>query len=335
MITLGYLDFSKNSLNSDPKDCLWNAMGSAHSYHLISEVKISNAIFDNLTGRYIDDTDYFDFSNGDPIDFNFSYDVIFKANFEGDFSAGSMKFVDTNSIGINIKRRIKNSNLPYELIYTHPFEDDQADDQDDFIRIFFSDQTARANTEYEYYPFPIIVDRDGTVYEQSYVDLSGEAPSIIPQLDGIAICGEDTIYHTFIEDDVVAQRNKPSSVVVPVGGRKTPYVITNGDISYYSGTAKGLFGVQNECIITPGDYKLRSTIMDFLHRGEAYLLKKGNGEMWLVKTTGEAITEDHSQHPDKAILSFDWTEVGDCDSLTDLAIHGIISPVYELDSLAR
>lgn len=332
MILMGYIDFP--DVASESRTCtddLWCVSNVFPACHEITAVRVQNGIFDALCGRTDDTIDFLSGATGtgdenDPINFTFDQYTILQAFFEGNLSAGSFKFDSQAVCAINVKRRKERD---YELIYTYVPVLDGSGNQ--IFNFAFEDNTVRANTVYSYAIFPVVND-DGHVYEQSYIQAGGADSSIMVNFDGIIISDSDFTYSTFIETGIQASRAKPASVVT-AQGRKYPFVISNGDINYSTMEVRGLFIDHEGCELNfENAPQYRAEFYDFLLNGKPKLLRKDNGEAWLVKVSSEQIAEDNSDHPDKVISSFTATEIANCDSLESLQKHGLLQNIYDLES---
>lgn len=237
-----------------------------------------------------------------------NYDTILHALFQGDLHAGNVHYTAEEVTCVRIKRRQTNT---FEWITLYEVPIHIADD----FKFERFDRYARSNVEYEYALVPVIDRIEGNL----------NVNTVFSEFDGIFICEKDLLFHTTMNVDIQAKKNRPAATIATIN-RRYPFVISNGNNNYYSGTASGTFMnvLDNQfCLYDyQNGWKYRSDMMEFLCNGRPKILKYDDGRMWLVQVVGTP-TENTGQHETMPITSFDWTEIEDCESSHALFISGL------------
>jgi hypothetical protein len=183
----------------------------------------------------------------------------------------------------------------------------------------FYDRTPRSNTIYEYAVTNVFGSAEGS-YTINKIKTSFE---------GLILTEKDRYFPAMLETRLNEQRqNKPTSVV-PVIGRKYPYVIANGLVNYKSGNISAIFVRLDEskCEWDFDDsWEYREEVNAFLYDGLPKLIKNYDGRMWLASVSGSEIQESMWNNNEAVVAtSFDWTEVGNCDDGHDLYEAGLVN----------
>jgi hypothetical protein len=238
------------------------------------------------------------------------YDSVLRAKFEGDLHAGNAKFIVDNTDALRVKRRIK-GRFDWITLFEVP-----VNSVEDFSFEKF-DYAARSNTEYEY----ALAAALGGV-ESAYA-----SDAIKTDFDGLFVMGNGEFYVARIEVKFNnQQQNKPAAAVATIG-RKYPFVISNGEPNYRSGSVSAIFAELDDsgCKYDFEDsWKYRERLDNFLYNGDPKLLKYNDGRMRLISVSGDSVKESDWNGVDEvAVTSFDWTEIGDCDDGRDLYINGL------------
>lgn len=301
---------------------IWNVPTVVLSSINVNTIKILNSIFYTVYGKFFEEDGVHTISPEEEFDEN----TIIKALFYGNLSAGSFNFNSGEILGINVKRRYQDE---YQLIYTYKTLYDE--DGNDIYAFSFEDNTVRLGESYSYAMFPIFVDSDGQPYEQDYIPDGGESQSFSVDYLGAIISDGTQSYSSYMNIEVKRNKNKPVSVYT-AQGKKYPYIISNGNINYSSGTLSGVFVLSENC---EPDFEnartYREDFYSFLYNGSPKLLRFYDGSMWLIQISSETITEDNSEHPNLVSVSFEWTEIDDCDNLQILSDYGIVNSSYFID----
>jgi hypothetical protein len=274
----------------------------------INNVLIQNGIFTDL---FMTKNTTYTYSLS--IDGTWDFDTVMYAKFDGNLHAGNIEFVANQVSMLRIKRR-KQGTYDWTTLYEVPI---LTTDDFNFERF---DNFARSGTKYEYAVIPII----GGIESGLIIN------SVESNFEGLFIIEKDRAFGTELEVDVSADKNAPYSIVNTIN-RKYPYYVKNGNNNYYSGTATGLFieKVNGDYEVNPQyDWERSHSIMEFLSDGQAKILKNDDGRMWMVGIIGNP-SERSEEIQNKKIISFDWVEIGDCESGHELYNNGFIDVDYE------
>ncbi len=276
---------------------------------------------------YRDDVDYVEVKNGiiddlyltanitdsytTSIPTIWDYDTILHAQFNGNLFAGNSDFTVETTSHLRVKRR-KKGTYKWTTLFEIPVNKKE---DFSFTRI---DKYARGKTNYEYSIVPVLNNTEGN-YNISNIETLFE---------GIFIVDANKIYHSkYNIEHINPKRQKPSTVVVPID-RQYPFVVSNGEVNYYSGEIKATFIEES----TSGDdtvlnferaWEYRDGFKDWLLNGIPKIIKYDDGRMWLVMITGD-IDEESEGHWDNVKTTFGFTEIGDCESNNDLYHNGLI-----------
>jgi hypothetical protein len=242
------------------------------------------------------------------------YDTILNAPFNGNLNAGNVDFVIEQISAVRIRRREVGS-YNWMTLYEIPINVES-----DFNFELF-DYFAKSNTTYEYAIVPII----------SGVEGNYNTNTVTSEFNGIFICEKDRAYSTDLEAYIdTVQRNQQVVNIEPIG-RKYPYVIKNGLTNYDSGTVKGFFVEIDPVtcqIKTMEGFAYRKEFNDFLVNGQPKILKDYSGRMFLISVVDKP-NNNINGHRNFIITSFNWVEIGDYESSTDLFNAGLIDQDYD------
>lgn len=271
-------------------------------------VQLSNAIFDHFTLTH--DTSK-PFSTTIPTEWEKG--MILNAPFTGNTNAGNLKLNIAGLDNIKIMRRIVGTS---EWLYLTSIDINHSADKLDFA---YSDTLAANNTEYEYAFVPVVYGKD-----QEYI-----TNSIVTKFNGVFIGDAETTYRFLYDVEFGSQaRNSPTGTFEPMG-RKYPVIVSNGILSYETGSVSGL--VMNDDYDETGviDPKAiiakRKALEDFLAKHTPKILKDWNGNIWLCMITGKIDTvfmQGSSMRIPK--LSAEWAEIGDANNADDLVSSGLL-----------
>lgn len=237
------------------------------------------------------------------------YYTIMHALFNGTLLAGNIDFYVDNVDFFRIKRR-KRGDLKWVTL--HEFEAISSDD----LNIDYIDKTPRSHEHYSYSITPVINGSEAGLYSND----------IYTDFEGLAICDAETVYSTDLNVRIAQTRNKVTSVV-PTLNRKYPYVISNGMSNYDSGSVAALFAKYNATEDDwdfDGAHEFRDSLKAFLYNGSPKILKHADGRMWLMLVSSSQISEIENGHAYNIQTSFEFAEIGDCDSEDDLRANGLI-----------
>lgn len=271
----------------------------------IVNTKLKNGIYDHLL--ITQDTSVP--TNDERFPEEWQYATVLDADFNGNLSAGNMGYTEHAITAIRVKRRRKGT-FDWKTYYEIPIG--SADD----LVFERHDRYVANHVEYEYALVPVVDGMEGMIKKNS----------IVVDFNGMYILDAVDQYRTELDiDKGTITRNKARSVVEPLGGSKYPFVVSNGDCDYYSGSIEAMFlpFSANRDYTKDGAYDYREKIMAFLNNDRTKILKFDDGRMWMIGVSGAP--QDSNEEPDGVVhTSFDWTEIGDCESTTDLYDAGFI-----------
>ena len=151
------------------------------------------------------------------------------------------------------------------------------------------------------------------------------------ELSGIVKCVSGAVTISDIEGSYSAvgnitkhpiNRNDRGSVLEAMDA-KFPYHIINGSPDYDSGTVDGLFAPVEECEIVTDNADYADALRAWLNNGRAKLLTYYTGEAWIVAVSGVSTTDP--DNCDVYNTSFNWTQIGDADDLSDYSRLGLVT----------
>ena len=106
---------------------------------------------------------------------------------------------------------------------------------------------------------------------------------------------------------------------------KYPYVVSNANTDYESGQFSMMFMPKDSDgeYTTENDYIYREDIKAFLNDGKPKIMKLSDGRIWMIATT-DGLTEDNGEVEHYVHHSFNWVEIGDPESSSDLYNNNFI-----------
>lgn len=269
----------------------------------IKVVKLQNGIFDDL---YITKNVNMKYTN--QIQSEWDFDTILYAKFENNLLAGNVNFAIEQVDSVVIKRQVVGTGN-WITLFQIPI---QSIEDFNFSRL---DKYARSNIEYEYALIPVLNGSEGEM----------NINSIFSEFDGVFIMEKDITYGTIIDISMSTSKNRPSSTVNTIDS-KYPYVVTNGNNNYYSGTTSAVFirATTNTYDWNFYDsWQYREDLMDFLCNGKPKLLKHFDGRMYIIAIVDNP-TQDESTSNFYPVTSFNWVEIGNAESSQDLYDNNLI-----------
>jgi len=293
MIFLGYA-FAGGNYSLDPTP----TVGSD-----VTSITIQNGIYDYLYATVAD----LSYSTSTPAEWDFNTRLY--AKFNGNLIGGNIEFAASEISSLRLKRR-KYGNTAWTTIY------EQTITSSSDLSILYYDRTARSNIKYEYTIVPIIGQVEGTFF----------ASEVTPSYQGIFITDGETTFGTELDVVISEKRSKPRSVITTIN-RKYPYVISNGSNNYSSGTISAQwleYDYETDDWDTEHGYEFLSDFKDFLNNNSPKLIKFQDGRMWLAEVSSSDVIDGEDDAHLQVHTSFDFTEIGDCDSGSDLYDNGII-----------
>lgn len=230
------------------------------------------------------------------------YNTLLYAHFNGDLMAGNINFVLEQVTSVLIKRRESGTN-DWVNILQKPIST-----IDDF-KFITEDKYARAGVNYDYALVPVINTTEGSLNIQS----------ITPEFEGIFIMEKDTSYHSVANISMSTTKNRPSAIINTIDS-PYPYVVTNGENNYYTGSTSAMFVRTDKDMYDWQFYdswKYRDDLMEFLCNGEPKILKHFDGRMYLISVVDNP-SQDEGVSNFYPQTTFNWVEIGDADNQLDL-----------------
>ena len=164
--------------------------------------------------------------------------TVMNANFNGNINAGNIDYSLSEINGFKIKRR-KTTEFDWVTLKYIPIKD--LDD----LSFVFNDNLAASGYDYEYAFVPVIGDIEG-----DYI-----SNTIGSKFEGVFICDQDTIYKFFAGVRYGTNQKVQKIGVFEPYGRKYPVIVSNGLVSYETGSLSGT--------VLPSDY-MKTNKMDRL-----------------------------------------------------------------------
>lgn len=265
----------------------------------IHTIDIMNLLVDDLYAS----------SNYEHDNTNVAWDMntILWATFQGHLLAGNILIPIDSITAMRIKIREDGDTL-WRTIYEYEIN---SEEDFNFARTYY--YLKGHKTKYEVAIVPVLSNT-----ESNYI-----TNTVVSDFDGCYLCTQGKQYHTFLNLslDVTTNQNKE---FISTLGRKKPFVISNGLSQYDTLSMSASFvPVNEECQLDFEDSATyRKEINKFLTETQAMILKDDKGRRWMV-SAGGSITQSTDGHPDNVIYNIEFTEIGDCDSTTDLYNAGL------------
>lgn len=269
----------------------------------ITTISIQSGIYDCLYATVAD----LSYSTDTPADWDFNTRLY--AKFNGNLFGGNIEFAASEISSLRLKRR-KYGISEWTTIY------EQTINSSPDLSILYYDRTARANIKYEYTIVPVIGQVEGAFF----------ASEITTSYQGLFITDGETTFGTELDVIINEKRSNPRSIVTTIN-RKYPYVISNGSNNYSSGTISAQwleYDSETDDWDVEHGYEFLSDFKDFLNNNSPKLIKFQDGRMWLAEISSTDVSDSEDDAHLQVHTSFDFTEIGDCDSGSDLYDNGII-----------
>lgn len=232
--------------------------------------------------------------------------TIFWAMFQGNLLAGNILIPISSISSIRIKVREYGDTL-WRTIYEYEIN---SEEDFNFAQTYY--YLKGNKTRYEIAIVPVL-----NSTESSYI-----TNTVISDFDGCYLCTQTKQYHAFVNLSLEVSTNQNKEFVTTLG-RKKPFAISNGMSQYDTLSMSVSFIPVNGCQLDfENSATYRKEINKFLTESQALILKDDKGQRWMV-SSGNTITQSADGHPDNVIYNIEFTEVGDCDSTTDLYNAGL------------
>lgn len=269
----------------------------------ITSITVQNGIYDYLYAT-LDDLSY---STDTPSAWDFGTKLY--AKFNGGLLAGNVDFAVSEVSSLRLKRR-KYGDTSWTTLY------EQAVSTAKDLSILYYDRTARSNVKYEYVIVPIFGQVEGSFFSNT----------VTPEYQGVFVTDGTNTFGTELDVVISEKRSKPRNVITTIN-RKYPYVVSNGINNYGSGTVSAQwleYNSQTDDWDVESGYEFVSDLKDFLNSNSPKLIKYQDGRMWLAEVSSSDITDTEDDSHLQVHTAFDFTEIGDCDSGSDLYNNGLI-----------
>ena len=265
----------------------------------IHSIDIMNCLVDDL---YACANPEYNMSNG----LSWNFNTIFWATFQGNLLAGNILIPISSISSMRVKVREYGDTL-WRTIYEYEIH---TEEDFEFARTYY--YLKGNKTQYEIAIVPVL---NGT--EANYI-----INTVVSDFDGCYLCTKSKQYHAFINLSVEVTTNKEKNYITTLG-RKKPFAISNG-LSHYDTLSVSTSFVPIDGCELDFDHAVayRQEINKFLTENDAIIFKDNKAHRWLV-SIGNPITQSVDGHPDNIIYNLELTEIGDCDSTTDLYNTGL------------
>ena len=147
-----------------------------------------------------------------------------------------------------------------------------------------------------------------------------EELTVVSQFGGLVVADKTATYISVGNWDYAHSRTTSVNYIQPFQ-RRYPIAIVNGDVSYESGNASGIFA--------PFDAKgnptyenltaYRHKFLRYLSQPGTKLFKTFDGYMWMV-SIGSGTKDTYEKSSETIAVSFDWTEVDDVPTVDCLQV---------------
>lgn len=294
---VGYSFFAdQNALNQAPANV-----------NSITNTQITNGIFDHFNVTRNTST-----AVSTTIPTAWDYDTIMDAGFEESISAGNVDFLVEEISAIKIKRRVQGT---FDWLTLNTIPINSVED----LTFVFNDLLNAYGAQYDYALVPIMEDIEG-----EYI-----INSILSQFKGVFIGDYSTIYKFFYDVQYGTNaRNQQIGTFQPLGNQY-PIIVANGILSYESGTVSAtiLNDDFEETGIVDGTaiVQKKTIIKDFLTNKKAKILKDWWGNVWLcIVVDSPQVTYKSGSSLAIPQIQFNWVQIGDATSQSDLYNNGIL-----------
>lgn len=232
--------------------------------------------------------------------------TIFWAMFKGNLLAGNILIPITSISSMRIKVREYGDAL-WRTIYEYPIK---TEEDFSFAQTYY--YLKGNKTKYEIAIVPVLSNT-----EASYI-----SNTVVSDFDGCYLCTQAKQYHAFINLSLEVTTNQNKEFISTLG-RKKPFAISNGLSQYDTVSMSTSFIPMNECELDIDNVSsYRKEVNKFLTENQAIILKDDRGRRWMV-SAGNQISQTVEGHPNNIIYNIEFTEIGDCDSTTELFNAGL------------
>lgn len=262
----------------------------------ITDIKLRDGTYDHL------------FLSADPnetvenIFDDWKYTTKINAKYDESLDGGNTGFSLKNTDTIIIKRR-EQGTMNWITIFTIPIT--QLSDFN-FIKEYYN------GSSYTDYDFMIISSIGGV--QNSY-----ELAECKSEFEGICIADKNTFYKTMfnIAPIDITQNNNES--ILSLLNNTYPVIVSNDESNYSTGSVSAVFLKTDNCDVVTGgsSTRYRREIINWLTNKKAKILKLDNGTTKMIRVVGNPAEIDGG-HPELKNITFDFVEIGNIDSESDL-----------------
>lgn len=273
----------------------------------ITYIEITNGIYDELFGSDNPDIEMNEDSK------KWDFDTRFYAKFQDSLVAGNVDYAASMVSSIRIKRR-KNNEHKWFTVWDIPIETN-----DDF-EFELIDRYAQGSQDYYYAMIPVI----------NYIEGNINKNEIRSEFNHYFILDKDISYPIIFNTSLNLELNKNIGVVNTLG-RKYPFVISNGQSKYRTGTLDFSLAPIINCEVNTDDiYNYRTQFEEWLSNGKPKILKDWTGQIYMMDITSSIpIDLSYYQLPSYQIQ---FTEIGDPLSEEDMYNNNMIDVISTLSS---
>ena len=273
----------------------------------ITYISISNGIYDELFGTDNPDVKM-DISSK-----RWDYDTRFYAKFQNNLVAGNVDYAASMVSSMRIKRR-KNNEHQWFTMFDIPIETN-----DDF-EFELVDRYAQGSQDYFYSMVPVINHIEGNINKNN----------IRSEFDYYFILDRDISYPIIFNTNLSLELVKNISIVNTLG-QKYPFVISNGQSQYKTGSLQFSLVQMADCDIDVANgYNYRTQFEEWITNGKPKILKDWTGQIFMIDITSNIpIDCSFYQLPSYQIQ---FTEIGNPLDETSMYNNAFIDVISTLSS---
>ena len=270
----------------------------------VTKFSISNGTYSQV---YISQNPDFSINK---INDGWDYDTVLKADYSsGRLDAGNSGFSLLSTDYVIVKCR-KVGTFDWTIIYVK-----EINNIEDF-KVNINDYFRQSNIDYEY----MIVSVCNGI-ENSYI-----TQTVKSVFNGLYLCDKDNLYGTTFNIDNIDTETVNLSSVLELANNKYPSISSNSLANYETGNASGVFIQFNEDdkeIDSTASIQYSKSIKNWLNNKKPKILKSYDGRIWLIGVSGNITESVVNTDSDIKKLSFNWTEIGDVESMETLYNLGL------------
>ena len=273
----------------------------------ITYIELTNGIYDELFGSDNPDIEMNEDSK------KWDFDTRFYAKFQDSLFAGNVDYAASMVSSVRIKRR-KNNEHKWMTMWDIPIETN-----DDF-EFELIDRYAQGSQDYYYAMIPVINHVEGNINKND----------IRSEFNHYFILDKDISYPIIFNTSLNLELNKNIGVVNTIG-RKYPFVISNGQSKYRTGTLDFALAPIINCEVDTDDiFNYRTQFEEWLSNGKPKILKDWTGQIYMMDITSSVpIDLSFYQLPSYQVQ---FTEIGNALDETDLYNNNMIDVISTLSS---